>query len=243
MKIDLALKRKLHLPSDGSRPRHRRLKKPMNLPIWISETLVMRTISTLVLVAVVLGLRSLAVRRIKARDNLPPLIRRQHIVRLRNITLFLIFTVIVVIWIEQLRTIAAAAVVFAAAIVIATKEFLLNIVGYFYRSTAKFFAIGDRIDIDGIRGDVIDQNLMGITLLEIGPGTRSHQYTGLTVHIPNSLFLANTVKNETSFWSKYVFHLMTIPIQADENWPTKEKALLEAADKPAPPIWKMPAAP
>jgi small-conductance mechanosensitive channel len=143
--------------------------------------------------------------------------------------LLLIVTVIVVIWIEQLRTIAAAAVVIAAAIVIATKEFLLNIVGYFYRSTAKFFTIGDRIEIDGIRGDVIDQNLMGITLLEIGPGAKTHQYTGLTAHIPNSLFFANTVKNETNLWSDYVFHLMTIPIQADDNWKTKENALLDAA--------------
>ena len=203
--------------------------KKMNLPGWISETFVMRTISTIVLVGLVLGLRAWAVRRIKARENLRPMIRRQHIVRLRNITLFFIFTVVVVIWIEQLRTIAAAAVVIAAAIVIATKEFLLNIVGYFYRSTAKFFTIGDRIEIEGIRGDVIDQNLMAITLLEIGPGTKTHQYTGLTVQIPNSLFLANTVKNETNLWSDYVFHLMTIPIQADGNWKAKEKALLEAA--------------
>lgn len=201
----------------------------MNLPGWMNETLIMRTISTLLLVAMVLALRAIAVRRIKARDNVPPMIRRQHIVRLRNITLFLILTVIVVIWIEQLRTIAAAAVVIAAAIVIATKEFLLNIVGYFYCSTAKFFTIGDRIEINGIRGDVIDQNLMGITLLEIGPGTKTHQYTGLNIHVPNSLFLANTLKNETNLWSEYVFHLMTIPIPADENWHTKEKALLDAA--------------
>ena len=52
---------------------------------------------------------------------------------------------------------------------------------------------------------------------------------GITAHIPNSLFLANTVKNETNLWNDYVFHLMTIPIQADDNWKTKEKGLLNAA--------------
>ena len=194
----------------------------MTLPGWISETLVMKIISTLVLIFLVMGMRALIVKQIKSRNHLPPMIRRQRIVRMRNITLFLIFTIVVVIWIEQLRTIAAAAVVIAAAIVIATKEFLLNIVGYFYRSSAKFFTIGDRIEITGIRGDVIDQNLLGITLLEIGPGMKSHQYTGLTIHVPNSLFLANTTKNETNLWSDYVYHLiLRVPV------PVRKRGRLE----------------
>ena len=146
-----------------------------------------------------------------------------------NVTIFLIFGILVVVWLEQLRTIAASIVVIAAAIVIATKEFLLNVVGFFYRTTAKFVSVGDRIEVDGIRGDVIDQSLMGITLLEIGPGDKTHQYTGLTIYLPNSLFLSATVKNETFLWSDFVFHLMTIPIKGDTQWQKAENALLQAA--------------
>ena len=89
--------------------------------------------------------------------------------RVRNITIFLILGILILVRLEQLRTIAAFIMVIAAAIVIATKEFLLNVVGFLYRTTAKFVRVGDRIEMDGIRGEVIDQSLMGITLLEIDP--------------------------------------------------------------------------
>ena len=49
---------------------------------------------------------------------------------------------------------------------------------------------------------------------------KSHQYTGLTIHIPNSLFLANTIKNETNLWSDYVYHLIlrAVRYSAAEEW-------------------------
>jgi small-conductance mechanosensitive channel len=195
---------------------------------WVG-TFAAKLTSTVVLVVVVLILRKYVVHWITHKEALLPTHKRQWIVRVRNITLFLTFGILVVVWIEQLRTIAASIVVIAAAIVIATKEFLLNIVGFFYRTTSKFVSVGDRIDIGGSRGDVIDQSLMGITLLEIGPGDKTHQYTGLTIFLPNSLFLSATVKNETFLWSDYVFHLMTIPIKSDSDWKIAEKALMQAA--------------
>ena len=175
-----------------------------------------KLLSTTILIIGVLFLRKHIVLWIKSRESLTPTHKRQWIVRIRNITIFLILGILIVVWLEQLRTIAASIVVIAAAIVIATKEFLLNVVGFFYQKTAKFVSVGDRIDLGGgIRGDVIDENLMGITMLEIGPGEKTHQYTGLTTFLPNALFLSASVKNETFLWSDYVFHLMTIPIKAD----------------------------
>jgi small-conductance mechanosensitive channel len=152
-------------------------------------------------------------------------------VRIRNIALFLMMAIVFVIWLEQLRHVAATVVVIAAAIVIALKEFLLNIVGYFYRTAFKYIEVGDRIEVGEHRGDVIDQNMMGITLLEVGPNERTHQYTGLSVFLPNSLFLNTPVKNENYMWKSFVFHLITVPIKADDQWEAAEKALLQAAEE------------
>ena len=207
----------------------RKKDRQVNIQEFWVGTFAAKLASTVVLVVVVLILRKYVVHWITHKETLLPTHKRQWIVRVRNITLFLIFGILVVVWIEQLRTIAASIVVIAAAIVIATKEFLLNIVGFFYRTTSKFVSVGDRIDIGGSRGDVIDQNLMGITLLEIGPGDKTHQYTGLTIFLPNSLFLSSTVKNETFLWSDYVFHLMTIPIKSGSDWKKAERALTQAA--------------
>jgi small-conductance mechanosensitive channel len=131
---------------------------------------------------------------------------------------------------EQLRTITESLVLFAAAIVVATKEFILNIVGYFYRTGSNFISIGDRIEIGNLRGDVIDQTFLGITIIEIGSGAKTHQYTGLTVYIPNSIFLNTAVKNETRLLGDYVFHIINVPLKADADWRLAEKALMDAAN-------------
>ena len=191
----------------------------------------LKLFNMVILILVVLLARFFTVRWVKSHPRLRSTHKRQWIVRIRNVTLFIIIGIGIAVWIEQLRTVAASIVVIAAAIVIATKEFLLNIVGFTYRSAAKFIAVGDRIEIDGTRGDVIDQNLMGITLMEVGPGDKTHQYTGVTVFLPNSLFLSANVKNETYAGSEYVFHLMTIPVAADSHWAAAELELLKAANE------------
>lgn len=203
----------------------------MNWKILIFETpFLTRLLSTVVLIAVVLGVRSIIVRRISALDAMDTTARRRWIVTARNTTILVILAIVVVIWLEQLRAIAATVVVIAAAIVIATKEFLLNLLGYIYQSSSKFIAVGDRIEIDGIRGDVIDQGMLGTTLMEIGSGEKTNQYTGLTVHVPNSRYLAAAIKNETRMWGEYVFHLVTVPLSSLDEWETAEQALLESAN-------------
>lgn len=184
-----------------------------------------RLLSTLVLIAVTLGVRSMLLRRFTSRQDVDATTRRRWIVTTRNTVFLIILGIVVVIWLEQLRAVAATIVVIAAAIVIATKEFLLNIIGYIFQSTNKFVTVGDRIEVEGIRGDAIDQDLLGMTLMEIGSGEKTDQYTGLTVYVPNAKLLAATVKNETRLWGDYVFHLVTFPI--DDMY--AEQALLEAA--------------
>ncbi len=195
----------------------------------LANPVFVKLLNMAILILVALLARFFTVRWVKKNPRLRSTHKRQWIVRIRNITLFIIIGIGIAVWIEQLRTVAASIVVIAAAIVIATKEFILNLVGFAYRSAAKFVAVGDRIEVDGIRGDVIDQNLMGIILLEIGPGDKTHQYTGLTIFLPNSLFLSASVKNETFAQSEFVFHLMTIPIEANRNWSADEQELLKAA--------------
>ena len=190
-----------------------------------------RVLSTLVLIVIILGVRSIVVRRLLARQEVDATTRRRWIVTARNTTFLAIMAIVVVLWLEQLRTVAAALMVIAAAIVVATKEFLLNLLGYVYQSSTKFTAIGDRIEIDGIRGDVIDQGMLGVTLMEIGSGEKTNQYTGLTVHVPNSRYLATILKNETRMWGDYVFHLVTVPLGSTDDWDAAEQALLKAANE------------
>lgn len=75
-------------------------------------------------------------------------------------------------------------------------------------SISDHFKRGDRIEVDGLRGFVIQKNLTTTKLLEIGPEINSQQTTGKIITIPNSLMLNKAVKNE-SFFSGYSINLFS----------------------------------
>lgn len=157
-------------------------------------------------------------------------LRRKWIVQTRNGLILLFLLGLLMIWGEELRTLALSVVAIAMAIVLATKELILCVTGSILKSGAGSFDIGDRIQIKDFRGDVIDQNLLATTIMEVGPGKLTHQRTGRMTVIPNSMFLSEPVINE-SFTNNYVLHVFTVPFKRDDDWKGAQKALLESADK------------
>jgi small-conductance mechanosensitive channel len=196
---------------------------------WVIEqNLLVKPLNTVLLIAFVLLLRAFLIRRIIRHHAGSTEVRRRWLVNLRGALLFLLALGLMTIWASQLRSLALSVVAMGAAIVIATKELILCVSGSFLRAGTKAFTVGDRIEINGMRGDVIDQNLFATTLLEIGPGQTVHQHTGRAVVVPNSLLLNMPVINET-FMEDYVVHAFTVPMRLEEDWRRAERLLLEAA--------------
>ncbi|MDP2285611.1 MAG: mechanosensitive ion channel, partial [Pseudohongiella sp.] len=131
---------------------------------------------------------------------------------------------------EELRTLALSIVAIAVAFVVATKELILCVIGTLLKTVSNSFNLGDRIQVKDFRGDVIDQNLLATTIMEVGPGKITHQRTGRTMVIPNAMFVSEPVINE-SFTHDYVFHVFTIPFRRDEDWHEAQKAFLESAKR------------
>jgi len=157
-------------------------------------------------------------------------LRRKWIVQSRNGLILLFILGMVLIWGAELRTFALSVVALAAALVIATKELILCITGSILKSAASSFNLGDRIQIKDFRGDVIDQNLLATTILEVGPGKLSQQRTGRITVIPNAIFLSEPLINE-SFTHDYVLHVFTVPFKREENWKAAQQAIQESTDK------------
>lgn len=195
----------------------------------LSDSMISLMTSSVILIVTVLALRALLGRFIR-RSVASTELRRKWMVQSRNGLLLLLMLGLVLIWGEELRTLALSIVAIAVAFVVATKELILCMIGTLLKTISNSFNLGDRIQVKDFRGDVIDQNLLATTIMEVGPGKITHQRTGRTMVIPNAMFVSEPVINE-SFTHDYVFHVFTIPFRRDEDWHEAQKAFLESAKR------------
>lgn len=189
-----------------------------------------KLISTVALATVLILLRILFIRKMRLQKNVPADIKRRWIVIVQNTFLLIFILGALFIWLEQLRAITTSVMVIGVAIVLATRDFFLNITGFFFRTGTHFFTTGERIEVDGIRGDVIDQSLLGVTILEVGPGKTNHIYTGKKIFIPNIKFLKSAVTKE-AYLKDYTFHFITVPIKSSDDCIHAQEYLLQAAQE------------
>lgn len=195
----------------------------------LSAPLISLLVSTLILLVVVIVSHSLVARFIRRHVDSMEL-RRKWLVQSRNGLILLFLIGFVMIWGEELRTLALSIVAIAVAFVVATKELILCITGSLLKTGARSFDIGDRIQVKDFRGDVIDQNLLATTILEVGPGKLTHQRTGRMTVIPNAMFVSEAVINE-SFTHDYVLHVFTVPFKREDNWQAAQEAFAEATSR------------
>ncbi|WP_058022904.1 mechanosensitive ion channel domain-containing protein [Pseudohongiella spirulinae] len=195
----------------------------------LSDSMLSLLASTLILIVAILALRNL-INRYLAKHVPVTEVRRRWMVQSRSALLLLLTLGLIIIWGEELRTLALSIVAIAVAFVVATKELILCLIGSLVKTAARSFDLGDRIQIKDFRGDVIDQNLLATTIMEVGPGKITHQRTGRTTIIPNSLFVSEPLINE-SFTHDYVFHVFTVPFKREEDWHGAQQAFLASAQR------------
>lgn len=197
--------------------------------IIVTDSLIGLVISSSILIAVVLLIRALTARFIKQKVESYEL-RRRWLVQTRNGLILLMALGLIFIWGQELRTLALSVVAIAVAFVVATKELILCVMGSILKTGAGSFTVGDRIQVKDFRGDVIDQNLLATTILEVGPGKLTHQRTGRLIVLPNALFVAEPVINE-SYTNDYILHVFIVPFKREDDWQSAQKAFLQAANR------------
>jgi len=199
-----------------------------------NEMLLRSALSTVVLLALVFLIRLGIQHALLKTVELSVESRRRWAVNIRNVLLIVFILGIISIWAPRLQTFAVSIFAVAVALVLATKELIACLSGSGLRMLTKAYSLGDRIEIGGIRGNVVDHNALTTTILEIGPGQTSHQYTGRAMVIPNSFLFIHPLTNET-YTKKFRLHIITIPLSTDDDWKTAEHLLLKAGQEEAAP--------
>ena len=116
--------------------------------------------------------------------------------RLSNyILVLLIIIVLAVFFLEDLKQIATVLGIASAAIVIALQDLCSAFAGWFVIVASRKFSIGDRVEIDGQRGDVIDIQLLRTTILEVSNWLGVDEPTGRVILVPNNFVFKSKVFN------------------------------------------------
>jgi small-conductance mechanosensitive channel len=100
-----------------------------------------------------------------------------------------------------------------AGIAFALQEVIVSVAGYITIFTGRFFKVGDRIKLGGVKGDVIDIGLLRTTLMEIGDWVGGDLYNGKMVRVANSFVFKDPVYNYSGdfpfLWDEFVVPVKT----------------------------------
>ena len=152
---------------------------------WLFDPNVGKLISTVVVILIVSALVRVS-RKVLNRYVQEP----GNLYRAKKMVTFLgYFTGLIaisLIFSDSLGKMAVAFGVAGAGIAFALQEVIASLAGWVAISFGNFYNTGDRVQLGGIKGDVIDIGMLRTTMMKIGQWVNSDLYNGRIVKIANS---------------------------------------------------------
>ena len=112
--------------------------------------------------------------------------RRSQYLLLRRIVLWVVIALITAFtFATELGSVVTFAGLITAGIAVALQNVIVSMVGYFFLIGKFGIRVGDRVQVSGVTGEVVDIGLVRFHLMEIGPG--GTQPTGRVVAFSNSI--------------------------------------------------------
>lgn len=128
------------------------------------------------------------------------------------------------IWDEYIKNLATLFSVIGASTMIVLKEVVLSFWAGLYIRVKKQIVAGDRIEIGGIKGDVMNISTLDFDVLEISNDIENGQSTGVIITFPNSTVFTKEIKNITKGF-KYVWNELKVKIKLDSDLVTNKKEI------------------
>ncbi len=122
--------------------------------------------------------------------------------------------------------------VVGAGIAIALRESLMSIAAWFFISLTTPYRQGDRIEINGVAGDVVDIRVMKTSLMEIRNWVDADQSTGRLLHFPNGWVFLHAVKNYSRGFN-FIWNELYVTITFRSNWEKARETMLQFANESA----------
>lgn len=119
---------------------------------------------------------------------------------------------------------------FTAGMAFTLQELILSIAGSLYIFLVKVYAPGDRIEINGIKGDVIDVDSVYTTMMEIGEWVSSDNYTGRIVKLSNAFVFKGPIYNYSKDFP-FIWDEFNLPIRYGSDIDLAKTIVLKVASE------------
>ncbi|CAM1335253.1 mechanosensitive ion channel family protein [Tenacibaculum aestuariivivum] len=183
-----------------------------NISKWINEHPIFSSIIKY-LIWVILIFITIAFLRSLLRKKLPDTgirYKSQKAVEFFGYVLLIIITISF--FTGSIKDFALAIGLLTAGITITLQELILSVAGSFYIFLVGVYKPGDRIEINNIKGDVIDIDSIYTTMMEIGEWVSSDNYSGRIVKLSNSFVFKGPVYNYSEDFA-FVWDEFNLPIR------------------------------
>ncbi|MBL7110883.1 MAG: mechanosensitive ion channel [Bacteroidales bacterium] len=191
----------------------------------LSPDLQKKIIASLIVILVLWLIRYLIIRIIwRKTENIRIRYQWRRTTNYFFVVLVLLF--LGAVWLKEFRSIGTFLGLLTAGIAIALKDPLTNMAGWIFIKARKPFRIGDRIEIDGIAGDVIDIHIFRFTILELRNWVGADQTTGRVIHIPNGKIFTQPLANYHAGFS-YIWNEIPVMITFESNWQKAKTILMD----------------
>jgi len=194
----------------------------------LSPDTMQKILASLLILLVLSAVRWLTVRLM--RRKILDTARLYHSRRVLTFVYSILLVILVGrVWVKGIQTLATFLGLASAGLAIALHDTVANIAGFVFIMWRKPFTVGDRIEIGGVKGDVIDIRVLQFSMVEVGNWVDADQSTGRIVHVPNSKVLREPTSNyEAGF--EYVWNEIPVLITFESDWHKAKQILTEIVE-------------
>jgi small-conductance mechanosensitive channel len=158
---------------------------------------------------------------------------RYQLLQLRRITVIIIVALVLLFdFANELGALATVMGFAAAGIAFTLQNVIMSLAGYFYLSGRFGIRVGDRVQITGVNGDVLEIGLFKMTLMELGNEDYGGQPTGRIAVFPNSIvFQSNGNFYKQLPGANFTWNELRLTLAPDCDFRLAEKRLVEVVNE------------
>jgi len=195
----------------------------------VLERLLVRLVVLAIFIGFVLVLGEIGKRTIFRYVHEPH--RRYQFLLLRKIALAVAITIIVGLgFASRLDSAVTYAGLLTAGIAVALQNVIVAVVGYFFLIGRYGIRVGDRVQISGVTGEVVDIGLVRMQVMELG-GSAADTPTGRVVAFSNSVVFQPTAGIFRQIpGTDFVWHEVSLTLAPDSDFQAVRERLLDAVE-------------